>query len=193
MNRSSAILLAIGMLILGLVLGLITGGVGGYFAARRMQPAVGQNFQPFGRQLPNQTQPNQTQPNQTQPNQTQPNQTQPNQTQPNQTRPNANAVAGARVDQVVGDSPAAKAGLAVGDLITAIGGTKIDQTHALPDLIQAKKPGDSVDLAVTRGNQNLTITVTLGASAQSSTTAYLGISFTPMTPGGGGRFRMPNG
>ena len=183
MNRSSAILLAIGMLILGLVLGLITGGVGGYFAARRTQPVLTQAM-PFSGQMPNQTQPNQTQPNQTQPNQTRP-------FGPRGTQPDTTTITGARVDQVVADSPAAKAGLQVGDLVTAIAGTKIDQTHSLSDLIQQKKPGDSVDLAVTRGSQNLTITVTLGASAQSSTTAYLGISFTPMAPGG--RFRMPNG
>jgi putative serine protease PepD len=101
-------------------------------------------------------------------------------------------VTGARVDQVTADSPAAKAGLQVGDVITAIGGTKIDATHSLADLIQQKKPGDSVALAVTRGTQNLTITVTLGASAQNSSTAFLGISFTPVSPGGG-RFRLPNG
>jgi membrane-associated protease RseP (regulator of RpoE activity) len=195
MNRNSSILLAIGMLILGLVLGLITGAVGGYFAARRMQPAVSQNL-PFNGQLPNQTQPNQTQPNQTQPNQTQPNQTlpnRPNRTGPRGNQPNATTVTGARVDQIVADSPAAKAGLQVGDVITAIGGTQIDQTHSLSDLVQQKKPGDSVALTVTRGGQSLTINVTLGASAQSSTTAYLGISFTPMTPGGGGRSPLPNG
>ena len=185
MNTRSAILLAIGMLILGLVLGLVTGGVGGYFAGRRSVPALSQNLQPFGGQLPNQTQPNQTQPNQTQPNQTRP-------FGPRGNQPNTNAVTGARIDQVVADSPAAKAGLQVGDLVTAIGGTKIDQTHSLSDLIQQKKPGDSVALDITRGSQTLTITVALGASAQSSTTAYLGISFTPMAPGGG-RLPTPNG
>ena len=186
MNRNSAILLAIGMLILGLVLGMITGGVGGYFVARRTQPAVSQNI-PFGGQLPNQTQPNQTQPNQTLPNR--PFRSGPRGNQPNTTT----TVTGARVDQIVADSPAAKAGLQVGDVITAIGGTQIDQTHSLSDLVQQKKPGDSVALAVTRGTQTLTINVTLGASAQNSSTAYLGISFTPMTPGAPNRSPMPNG
>jgi S1-C subfamily serine protease len=163
------------MLIVGLLLGIVSGGVGGYFYGRSARVAISQNLQPSTGQLPNQTQPNQPQP-----------------FGPRGNQPNANAVNGARVDQVVADSPAAKAGLQVGDVITAIGGTKIDATHALSDLIQQKKPGDSVELAVTRGTQNLTITVTLGASAQSGSTAYLGISFTPFTPGGG-RFRMPNG
>ena len=185
MNRNSAILLAIGMLILGLGLGLVTGGVGGYFAARRMQPAVSQNL-PLNGQQPNQTVPNQTQPNQTLPNR-------PFRSGPRGNQPNTNAVTGARVDQVVADSPAAKAGLQVGDVITAIGGTQIDQTHSLADLVQQKKPGDSVALSVTRGNQSMTITVTLGASAQNSAAAYLGISFTPMAPGGGNRSPMPNG
>jgi membrane-associated protease RseP (regulator of RpoE activity) len=181
MNTRSAILLAIGMLILGLALGLVTGGVGGYFAGRSSQPAFSMNLQPFNGQMPNQTVPNQTLPNQPAP------------FNPRGNQPNTTSVAGARIDQVVADSPAAKAGLQVGDLVTAIGGTLIDQTHSLSDLIQGKKPGDTVELAVTRGSQNLKISVTLGASAQSSTTAYLGVSFTPVTPGGGGRFRMPNG
>jgi membrane-associated protease RseP (regulator of RpoE activity) len=175
MDKSRAILLAIGMLIVGLLLGIVTGGVGGYFVGRSARVALSQNFQPSTGQQPGQTLPNQPQP-----------------FGPRGNQPNTNAVTGARVDQVVADSPAAKAGLQVGDVITAIGGTKIDATHALSDLIQQKKPGDSVDLAVTRGTQNLTITVTLGASPQSTTTAYLGISFTPAFPG---RMRpgLPNG
>ena len=175
MNRRSAILLAIGMLVLGLLLGVITGGVGGYFVGRTSRVAVTQNLQPFSGQQPNQPQPNQPVP-----------------FGPRGNQPNTSTVTGARIDQVVADSPAAKAGLQVGDIVTAIGGTKIDATHSLSDLIQQKKPGDSVALAVTRGSQSLTINVTLGASAQNSSTAYLGISFTPYTPGGG-RFRQPNG
>ena len=173
MSSRGAILLAIGMLILGLVLGGVMGGVAGYFAGARARPAVSQF-------VPRNTAPQPNQPNQN-PNQN------PN-TQPLGPRggfqPGANAVNGAVVAEVTADSPAAKAGLQVGDIITAVGGTKIDASHSLSDLVQAKKPGDSVDLAVTRGTQNLTITVTLGASQQDSSAAYLGIRFTPSFPGG---------
>lgn len=166
MSTRGAILLAIGMLVLGLLLGAVIGGVGGFFVGQNSQLAVSR-FVP-----PSYT-------------------PQPNQPLPFGPR-GANAVNGVRVDAITADSPAAKAGLQVGDVITAVGGTKIDATHSLADLVQAKKPGDNVDLAVTRGNQNLTITVTLGASPQNSGTAFLGISYTPMIPGGG-RFRQPNG
>jgi PDZ domain-containing secreted protein len=57
-------------------------------------------------------------------------------------------------------------------------------------LIQARKPGEKVDLAVTRGSQTLTVSVELGASSQDSSKAYLGIRYTPMIPGG--QFRSPS-
>ncbi len=179
MSTRGAVLLAIGMLILGLLLGAVTGGAAGYFAGQSARPAVSQ-FVPRG----NVPQPSQPNPN-------------PN---PNPLpfgprggiQPGTNAVNGAIVAEVTADSPAAKAGLQVGDTITAVGGTKIDANHSLADLVQAKKPGDAVDLALTRGTQNLTITVTLGASQQDSNTAYLGIRFTPSMPGGN-RPRGSNG
>jgi len=168
MSSRGAILLAIGMLIVGLLLGGLTGGVAGFFVGQSARPAVSQ-FVPRGT-VP---QPSQPSPNAT-PN--------PFPFGPRGFQPGANAVNGAIVQEVTADSPAAKAGLQVGDIITAVGGTKIDASHSLADLIQAKKPGDTVDLAVTRGTQSLTINVTLGASQQNSSTAYLGIRFAPSFP-----------
>ncbi len=101
-------------------------------------------------------------------------------------------MSGARIDQVVAGSPAANAGLQPGDVITAVGGTAIDANHSLANLIQASKPGDTVNLSVTRGSQSLTINIVLGASPQNSSHAYLGISYTPLSSGGS-RFRQPNG
>ena len=171
MSTRGVILIAIGMLILGLALGAAMGGAAGYFTALNTRVAVGQNRAPFtGPQF--------------------------RQQMPFGQRgvpPTTNTINGARVDQVTTDSPAAKAGLQVGDVITAIDGTNIDQNHPLASLIQAKKPGDTVSLSVTRGNQNLTLSVTLGSSSQNSSTAFLGISYSPMFPNGGGRFRYPNG
>jgi S1-C subfamily serine protease len=86
---------------------------------------------------------------------------------------------GASVTMIDSSGPAGKAGLQNGDLITAIGGTKIDNTHSITSLLQAHKPGEKVDLSVTRGGQNITINVELGASPQNSSTAYLGIQFRP--------------
>jgi S1-C subfamily serine protease len=91
-------------------------------------------------------------------------------------------VNGARVLSVDANSPAEKAGLKVGDVVTAVGGTKIDATHSLADLIQAKKPGDKVELTVTRDSQTLTITVELGASSTNASAAYLGVRYGAAAP-----------
>jgi S1-C subfamily serine protease len=173
MSTRGAILLAIGMLVLGLILGAVMGGAAGYLAALNTRAAVGQSAAPF----------------------TVPQFRSPLPFGPRGVPPTTNAVNGARVDQVTADSPAAKAGLQVGDVITAIDGTNIDQNHTLASLIQAKKPGDTVKLSVTRGNQNLTLSVTLGASSQNSSTAYLGVSYSPVFSGTTPRFRFryPNG
>ncbi len=86
---------------------------------------------------------------------------------------------GARVTSVESNSPADKAGLKTGDVITTVAGTKIDATHSFASLLQSHKLGDKVDLGVTRGGQSMTISVTLGASPQNSNTAYLGIRYGP--------------
>jgi S1-C subfamily serine protease len=86
---------------------------------------------------------------------------------------------GANVANIEANSPAEKAGLKTGDVITAIAGTKIDNTHSLTSLLQAHKPGEKIDLSVTRGSQNLTVNVELGASPQNSSAAYLGIRARP--------------
>jgi S1-C subfamily serine protease len=166
MSTRGIIFLAVGMLLLGLLIGALSGGVAGYFMAQSSRPAVGQVVPPIlqpGTQSPLPFSPR-----------------------------DLGRFDGVRVVEVTPDSPAAKAGLQVGDVITAVSGTKIDADHSLAELIQAKKPGDKVELAVTRGTQSLTITVELGAAAGTSSAGYLGIHYAPNLPGGG-RFRLPNG
>ncbi len=176
MSSRGAILLAIGMLVLGLLLGAFTGGVAGFFIGQGSRLAFSRNVTPI-------------QPGQVAPYQPgQPRQSPFQRSVP----PSTNAVSGARIDQVVAGSPAANAGLQPGDVITAVGGTAIDANHSLANLIQASKPGDTVNLSVTRGSQSLTINIVLGASPQNSSHAYLGISYTPLSSGGS-RFRQPNG
>ena len=198
MSNRGTILLAVGMLVLGLVLGLFAGGAAGFFMGQSRAVAFGaRGTLPF-QQTPNQQTPNQQQPNQTQPFQ-QPapfptprrNQQQPNQQQPNQQQPQQPVVIGAQVEEVTAGSPAEKAGLKVGDVITVVGGTKIDANHTLADLIQAKKPGDKVDLTLTRDGKEMTISVTLGSASDNPNTAYLGIRYSTAFPGNRGRF--PNG
>ena len=183
MSSRGAVLLGIGMLVLGLLIGAMAGGVAGYFMGQNSRAvALGQRFQNVQPLPPVVQQPQPQQPQQ-----------QPQQ-QPTpfsrRTFPQAQNVLGAaRVEQIDPGSPAEAAGLKVGDVITAVGSTKLDANHSLSDLILAQKPGDKVDLSVTRGTQTMIITITLGASAQDSTKASLGIRYTTIPD----LRRFPNG
>ena len=66
------------------------------------------------------------------------------------------------VVQVVGPgTPAAKAGLEVGDRITAVNRKEIDGDAGLEDALARTKPGQTVDLTVARKGESLTLQVTL--------------------------------
>jgi 2-alkenal reductase len=69
---------------------------------------------------------------------------------------------GAGVVSVVAGSPADQGGVKEGDLITAIDGTSIDATHSLSQVLYQHRPGDKVELTVTRDGSSQTLTVTLG-------------------------------
>jgi membrane-associated protease RseP (regulator of RpoE activity) len=69
---------------------------------------------------------------------------------------------GALVQTVDLDSPAEKAGVQVGDLITGVDNAPVDATHPLTDLIRAHRPGDKVTLTVRRQGQVLRLPATLG-------------------------------
>lgn len=57
-------------------------------------------------------------------------------------------VAGAQISQVVAGSPAAGAGLQVGNVITAVDGTPVTGTESLRTALHAHKGGDSVTLTI---------------------------------------------
>jgi S1-C subfamily serine protease len=63
---------------------------------------------------------------------------------------------------VLADSPAAKAGLQSGDVIVAVDGTLIDESHDLSLLILPHKPGDTITLRVLRGSTTRDVPLTLG-------------------------------
>jgi membrane-associated protease RseP (regulator of RpoE activity) len=183
MSTRGAVLLAMGMLILGLLLGMVSGGITGFLVGQNSRIALGQNFPGFRQGQPNlpgqRGVPQQPNANPT-----------PGQGQrglpPTQAQAN-----GAVVTSVEQNSPAASAGVQSGDVITGVDNAPVDQNHSLADLIGAHKPGDKVTLAITRGSQNLTLNVTLGQSPQDSNTAYLGIRFSASSPSTTPRFRGP--
>jgi putative serine protease PepD len=75
--------------------------------------------------------------------------------------PSTGSQAGALVQVVAAGSPAAKAGLKVGDLIVAIDGQAVQSYGELVSRIRDHKPGDKVTLKVVRGGNETTITATL--------------------------------
>jgi len=76
---------------------------------------------------------------------------------------NAQGQRGARVAQIYPGSPAARAGLQPGDLVTEINGTKIDDPGELIALVHEMKPQARADFEVLRDNQPQKIPVTIGS------------------------------
>jgi serine protease Do len=72
--------------------------------------------------------------------------------------------AGALVRSVAGGSPAAAAGIARGDLIVAIGDHEVTDPAALEAALATVQPGDEVTVALVRGSDELTVTVTFPAA-----------------------------
>ena len=70
---------------------------------------------------------------------------------------------GVVVMDVVPDSPAAKAGIASGDVITSLNDTPVQDPRELARKIGTMAPGASVKLGVVHNGQNKTVTLTLGS------------------------------
>jgi 2-alkenal reductase len=69
---------------------------------------------------------------------------------------------GALVTRVSPGTPAEEAGIQEGDVILAIDGQEIDAQDALIDVLFAHRPGDTVDVTIQRGDEEITLEVTLG-------------------------------
>jgi serine protease Do len=69
---------------------------------------------------------------------------------------------GALVDEPQSGSPAAKAGILPGDVITAVDGKDVKDSRDLARRIGAMAPGNSVKLAILRNGETRTMALTLG-------------------------------
>jgi S1-C subfamily serine protease len=69
--------------------------------------------------------------------------------------------AGVMVGSVEPDSPAAKAGIEVGDIILKANGDAIESSHDLSRTVRSKKAGDAVKLEISRNRANKTLTATV--------------------------------
>ncbi|HXH02872.1 MAG TPA: DegQ family serine endoprotease [Candidatus Competibacteraceae bacterium] len=68
---------------------------------------------------------------------------------------------GALVGQVLEDSPAAKAGVQVGDIILAFNGQPVTSSGELPPLVGRVRPGNKSQLTLFRGGKEMTLEVTI--------------------------------
>lgn len=91
--------------------------------------------------------------------------------------------AGALLTQIVPDSAAAKAGLLIDDVVTAVDGDKVDEEHTLRDRLLAYEPGDQIKLDVVRGGETMQLDVTLEQVAMGD--------FMPFFSDGGFQFQFP--
>jgi serine protease Do len=105
---------------------------------------------------------------------------------------NSEQAAGALVATVTPNSPAAKAGLKSGDVITEAGGREIKTVHDLPRLVASSPVGSKLDLTILRDGKKQTLEATIGrmpekvASTEQPSreqpSSALGMELVPLTP-----------
>jgi putative serine protease PepD len=74
---------------------------------------------------------------------------------------------GAYIDSVVVSSPADKAGIKEGDVITKIGGQPVATNAELIINVRGHLVGDEVEIVLNRNGEEITVKATLGADSQS--------------------------
>lgn len=98
---------------------------------------------------------------------------------------------GALIAKVNANSPAAAAGLQVGDIIRGVNGEEVLASSDLPLKIGSSAPGKAITLNIWRKAQNIDVTVTLGTQSDNKTEVEEQPS-RPIQLGGDGVFEMPN-
>jgi S1-C subfamily serine protease len=109
---------------------------------------------------------------------------------------------GALITQVLADTPAAEAGLQVNDVITAVNGQPVNVDNDLRARLAGHAAGDTITLDVQRGDEALTLEVTLAPNEFGFSLRGMGMPFNfdfgelPeffFNPEGGFRFFGPGG
>lgn len=62
---------------------------------------------------------------------------------------------------IIANSPAANAGLKIGDIIIAVSGEKIEEMNTLPDLLYKHHKGEEIELTILRNTQEVKVKVQL--------------------------------
>ena len=74
---------------------------------------------------------------------------------------------GAAITGVVDGSPAAKAGLQTGDVVTAVDGKQVSGASDLVAAVRSHKPGDKLTLSIVRNGSTRAVTATLTSASNS--------------------------
>ncbi len=164
-NRATTIAVVTGViaLLFGLCLGAVVGGAGGFLLGRQTGVQYSEEYIPGRIQVTPRVGVTPMAP-----------------TLP--VMPNLLNRSGALVREVIAGTPAAAAGLRVGDVITAVNDVPIDANHRLADVLSQYQPGDRVTLEIQRGVRGRTasVSITLGENPENPARAYLGIYYTEL-------------
>ncbi len=107
---------------------------------------------------------------------------------------------GALVAEVTPDSPAAHAGIEVGDVIVGFNGKAIDEMRELPRLVAATDPGESATVKILRDGKSRQLKVTVAPYKESvaqadtgsaSDGAHLGVAVAALNDESRSRFDIP--
>jgi serine protease Do len=109
---------------------------------------------------------------------------------------------GAVISQVDPDSPGAKAGLQIGDVITAIDGQKVNDAGELQVTVGQKQPGTKITVEFERNGKSVSVPVTLesidksagesAGNAQGQGKARWGVGIGDLTPDVRGQLQLPS-
>jgi len=69
---------------------------------------------------------------------------------------------GVRLAEVIDGEPADDAGLRAGDVVVEVNGKQVDTASDVQGAVASHKPGDEIELKITRGGSERTVTVKLG-------------------------------
>ena len=71
-------------------------------------------------------------------------------------------ISGVAIASVDRNGPAARAGVRIGDVVTAVNGEKVDTARGLIRAVAATPPGNNVRLSVRRQGRDMDVSVTVG-------------------------------
>jgi len=97
---------------------------------------------------------------------------------------------GALISDVVQDSPAEKAGIVAGDIITSFGGKKVDSPQDLQKVVMSTDPGKAVPVGIWREKGQRTMEIKIGETPEDNVAlrsnnrgrSMLGLDVRPITP-----------